>query len=411
LTDPSENLVYIVDVNDRTNVQKIPTNDAPVRSAAWDPTGQYLVLAGCDGKLKVYDTSEKSPFNKRNLEGMIKSSQPDAQTQCYVAWHPSGDCFAVPTRTHDIALIARDTWSKLGSFHADGHREVVGELAWSPNGKYLASAAGSELLIWATEGKHVVTRCTAEAEVTGLAWAPNANMIAFTTSNGWFNRWTEPVSAEFASPFLSDADLAKKTDKLLDDDLFGDDEGIDLEEMGEEIGEEMGDDWLVDDDGAFAEDDAEDTRGGRIQVVNVTKAQPSFVPGATEWKAKKRYLAFNMIGVVDATDQETHNVVNVEFHDKGARRGYHDGEPGRAGHCLRRARGRQQCAFGCPLPPVRLVGEQRGLEGDAPGRRGCPEHRCRRTRERTRHSRRRDKQGIRALLHGVGCAALRLAPG
>ncbi|KLT43277.1 WD40 repeat-like protein [Cutaneotrichosporon oleaginosum] len=318
-----ENLVYIVDVNDRDNWQKIPTNDAPARSAAWDPTGQYLVLAGCDGKLRVYDTSEKSPFNKRNLEGMIKTSQTDAQTQVYVAWHPSGDCFAVPTRTHEIALIARDTWSKLGSFHADGHSEVVGELAWSPNGKYLASAAGKELLIWATEGKHVVTRCNAEAAVTGLAWAPNANLIAFTTENGWFNRWSEPVGPEFASPFLSDADLAKKADKLLDDDLFGDDAVVDFDEVGEELGDDLGDDWLVDDDGAFAEDDAEVTRGGRTQVVSVTKAQPPFVPGATEWRATKRYLAFNMIGVVDATDQETHNVVNVEFHDKSARRGYH----------------------------------------------------------------------------------------
>lgn len=69
--------------------------------------------------------------------------------------------------------------------------------------------------------------------------------------------------------------------------------------------------------------------------------QAAFQPGATPWKEKRRYLgecntfkhihtgkltlraAFNHVGIIHAVDRDMHHLVTVEFHDRGAHRGYH----------------------------------------------------------------------------------------
>ncbi|WWD07638.1 hypothetical protein V865_005739 [Kwoniella europaea PYCC6329] len=326
-------LVKIVNVQDTTRVSLLSDNNKSVRSATWDPTGKYLTTASCDGKLKVYDTTGSAPLCLKIMEGVIGSSESESTTSCYASWHPTGNYFAVPTRTNDIGIISREGWTKQTTFSHDGPKLPVGELAWSPNGKYLASSSSNTIYIWATDTRQVVAKYTnQEGAVSGLCFSPKSNLIAYTSLDGSFHRWSNPIPSNLPNPYSTEKEEAKKLDKLLDDE-FGDDNEVDMEEKGEDLDENeddlFGDDgWIVnDDDGApagYGKDDEERKWGnGRTEVVNVTKAQAPFTPGSTEFKSKKRYLAFNMIGVIDVTDQETHNVVNVEFHDKSARRGYH----------------------------------------------------------------------------------------
>lgn len=61
----------IVNVRDTTKVLLLSDNPKPVRSASWDPEGKFLVTAGCEGKIKIYDTTGTAPACVKIMEGII----------------------------------------------------------------------------------------------------------------------------------------------------------------------------------------------------------------------------------------------------------------------------------------------------------------------------------------------------
>lgn len=338
-----EPIVKIIDLEDTTKVIVLKTHTKAVRKATWHPSGSLLATCGADGKIIIWDITESEAKEEKILEGIIPAvSNPDSDDfshDCSAVWHTSGQYFFVATRAHEIVTISRSDWSKSSTYSDDASSGAITALALSKNGVYLASASKSGVFIWSTQTRRLLFRYQGalSAPVTQMAFSPTQNLLAWTDFEGVLTRWPDPIPATAPDPVKVSSGMdtttvplkRRGTPTLFDDeaDAAKGSKGADVD-LDEDLGVDLdNDDWILDDLGGGMNDDDGEKRWaakeGVREMVSVTKAQPPFQPGSTPMDNKKRYLAYNMIGVIEVTDQDTHHIVNVEFHDKSARKGYH----------------------------------------------------------------------------------------
>ncbi|KAF5328867.1 hypothetical protein D9619_011727 [Psilocybe cf. subviscida] len=339
-----ELFVKVIDLEDVMNVVRLEGYTAGVRSVSWHPNNNLLATCTCDGKVIVWNTSsqEKEPSIEKTMEGLIPAvidtEALEFSYDCSVVWHPSGEYFFVATKSHELITVSRSDWTKSSTF---SDKEVSGSitaLAVSPNGVYVASASQSTVYVWSAQTRRIVAsqKGTAGAVITKLAFSPTENLIAWTDTNGGFTRWQKPIGDKHPDPvkvtfassapatvptktkplkngldlFLNDAEDLAEAGDAVDEDL-----DVDLDDVGEM---DLGDDWIVDDTNGALNDKPKD--GFVKEMVSITKAQPPFQPGSTPMANQKRFLAFNMLGSIDVSEVDGHNVVNIDFFDKSTRK-------------------------------------------------------------------------------------------
>ncbi|KAH9942276.1 uncharacterized protein BXZ73DRAFT_87916 [Epithele typhae] len=338
--------IKLVDLDDITKVVILEGHTKAVRRATWHPSGALLTTTGADGKIIVWDVSGNDAKEEKVIEGLAPSVS-DTESEefghdCSAVWHTSGQYFFTATRTHEIATVLRSNWSKSSTLSDDACTGAITALTLSKNGVYLAAASKSGIFIWATQTKQMLIRYQGSltSPINQMLFSPTKNLLVWVDSSGDLTRWRDPIPSSRPDPVKLSAGTTtmgivvkrRGTPTLFDDDAdvaaagsanekhveFDDDLGIDLDN----------DDWVLDDtDGGLNDDDGEARRlaseGGVREMVSVTKAQTAFQTGSTPMDNKKRYLAYNMVGVIEVTDQDTHHIVNVEFHDRSARKSYH----------------------------------------------------------------------------------------
>ncbi len=162
----------------------------PWNAVAWSPDGKRLAIGGT-GDVEVFDADTGANIVYYGHHGGIVHA---------IAWSPNGKYIAIGAS--DTTVQVWDVTTGQNVYNFTGHAADVLTVAWSPDGKRIASGSGDGIVqVWdATTGNHAYTyrghadyypgHFTSNEAVNSLAWSPDGKHIASGSSDMTVQVWT-----------------------------------------------------------------------------------------------------------------------------------------------------------------------------------------------------------------------------
>ncbi|XP_071476243.1 WD repeat and HMG-box DNA-binding protein 1-like [Diadema antillarum] len=355
--------IKVTDIDDSSQ-KVLEGHTAPVISVAVDPMLDYVASSSCDGTMKIWSLAEGS-WEKSAVLIPKCSDVSLSKTLCRLSWEPvKGQFLAVPLEK-EIQIFTRDSWDLAFSLKPEEAGGFVSVVAWSPCGKFLASAGtDGTLCIWDVGSRKCLERTKHKKglAICGLAWNPKGNQeIVFTDIMGQVGVFEGVVPASQSAPVtqeVTDDMVADLFDDAADEDLL--EAAARMEEDEDEAEKEnllgANDDDDDDDDPIHADirrakqrvsmllgqtdgvdgasntgetdnaSDITDIAPPKISAppaAPVTPMQKPFIPASTPVHLSSRFMKWNAIGIVRCYDNDEESSIDVEFHDTAIHHSLH----------------------------------------------------------------------------------------
>jgi len=177
---------------------RILRSEHAIFAVAWSPDGRNLATSGVPANVTADFAQLWSP-DERNLATsggetvavwdmatgkVIHLLNGHAGGAFGVAWSPDGKRLASGDAQGTVTIWETGTGRRL--LDLKGHSGVILALAWKPDGHCLASGSGDKTIkIWdAGTWKNIQTLCGHTGTVAGLAWSPNGHHL-FSTQDSY----------------------------------------------------------------------------------------------------------------------------------------------------------------------------------------------------------------------------------